>query len=114
MVLGNDAFEGRLNHLDGRSREHIEIEVIAIHSVLEDLVQQFDIVFQANRLAHLIQMLLAHFLAKLGIMQQQVGQLRALLTRFNLAMPCALRSNSAVGIPTNSLNTYPESSNVRV
>ena len=58
--------------------------MIAIHSVLEHLIEQFDIVFQANVLAHFVEMLLAHSLAKLGIVQQQVGQLGALLHQVQL------------------------------
>ena len=68
----------------GRCGEHIEIEVIAIHSVLENLVEQFDIFFQADVLADFVQMLFAHLLAKLGIVQKQIGQLRALLHQVQL------------------------------
>ena len=84
MVAGNDAFERGLNHLHRGRGEHIKIEVIAVHSVLENLVKQFDIFFQADVLAHFVQMLLAHFLAELGIVQQQIGQLRALLHQVQL------------------------------
>ena len=68
----------------GRCGEHVKVEVISIHPVLEDLVKQFDIVFQANVLADFVEMLFAHSAAKLGIVQKQVGQLRALLHQVQL------------------------------
>ena len=58
--------------------------MIAVHSVLEHLVKQFDIFFQPDVLADFVQMLFPHFLAELGIMQQQVRQLRALLHQVQL------------------------------
>jgi hypothetical protein len=51
---------------------------------------------------------------KLGIVQQQVSKFGALLNKIKFAIPFALRSNSAVGMPTSSLSTYPESLKVKV
>jgi hypothetical protein len=58
--------------------------VIAVHPVPEGLVEQFNVFFQANSLAHLVEMLFAHLLPEFGIMQQQVRQLRSLLYQVQL------------------------------
>ena len=55
MILGNDPLQRRLNHLNRRCREHVEIKVESIDSSIENLVNLFDIVFEANALAHLNQ-----------------------------------------------------------
>ncbi len=96
VVTGNDPLESGLNHFHRGGGDYVEIEVIAIHSVLEHLVKQFDIFFQADVLADFVEMLLPHLLAELGIMQKQVRQFRPLLhqVQFGHALRLAFKFRS--------------------
>src|SRR5882672_5413294 len=51
----------------------------AIDSVFQNAVQQLNVVFQANALAHFVQMFFTHTGAEFGIVKKQVGKLRSLL-----------------------------------
>lgn len=79
MIGRNDSFKRGLNDLRGSGRKNIEVEVIAFDAVVENLVQQCNILLQANAFADLIEMLLADSRAELRIVQQQVGEFGPLL-----------------------------------
>ncbi|HXT72991.1 MAG TPA: hypothetical protein VN785_03985 [Candidatus Angelobacter sp.] len=64
--------------------------MIAFDSVVENLVQKRDVLLQADTLADLIEMLAANSRTELGIMQQQVGQLGALLNQIEFRHACRL------------------------
>ena len=72
ILFGHDAFERRLNHLDRRGGQDIEIEVVAIDSAIENLVEQIDLLFQSHPFAGLIEVLAANFAVKFRIVQQQI------------------------------------------
>ena len=60
-VIGrNDSFEGRMNHFHGCCGQYVEIETVALNSVLEELVEQINIFFQTNLLAGLDEVLATH------------------------------------------------------
>src|SRR5262249_24611144 len=84
VVRRNDVLQRSSNHFHRRSAEHIKIKMIAVDPVLQNLVQLLNVFFQANDLAHLIKMLLAYTAAKFRVVQQQVGQLGALLDQIKL------------------------------
>src|SRR4029077_10981960 len=79
MIFGNDAFESRANDFDWCRRKYIEVKVVTVDSLLEKLVEKLDVVFQANSLAHLVEVFATNAGTKLGIMQQQISQFSALL-----------------------------------
>src|ERR1700686_1160263 len=60
---------------------------MAVDARVEQLVKQFDVALETNPLAHFVQMFLANFGLELRIMQQQVGELRALLHQIDLGHP---------------------------
>src|ERR1700676_3619016 len=57
---------------------------MAVDASVEQLVQKLDVALESNPLADLVQMFLANFGFELRIMQQQVGELRALLHQVDL------------------------------
>src|SRR6266478_6163804 len=81
MVRGNDAFERRLDHLFGRRRDDVKRELIPV-DCLQQLRQQPDIRLEANLLSNFDQMLFANT-AILRVVQQQVGELSALLNKMH-------------------------------
>ena len=68
-----------MNHFNRSRRENIEVESVSVNSSFQILIKQINIVFEPNPLPNFIKMLFAHPAAKLGIMQQQVGEFGALL-----------------------------------
>jgi len=58
--------------------------------------------------------LLAHAASILGVVQQQVGELSALLDEVLSASIAILPSKTLAGIPTSSLSTRPESLKLNV
>src|ERR1700683_514083 len=84
VILGHDAFESGVNHLDGRGRENVKIEDESIHAPFEDLVKKFDIPLEANALAYLVKMFLAHLGFELRVVEKQVGEFGSLLDQVNL------------------------------
>src|SRR6478735_4098263 len=72
VIRWNNAFEGRLNNLFGRSRDDVEGELMPTQ-ILQQLRKQSDVLFQADPLANLDQVFLAHA-SQIGIVQQQVGE----------------------------------------
>src|SRR5208282_212571 len=78
-VGGHNSFERRLDHLDGSGREDGEFEMITLDAVIENLVQQSDVVFEADALPHFVEVLPAHARLEFRVVEQQVGELRPLL-----------------------------------
>ena len=60
---------------------------MSVDAGFEDLIKQFDIPFEANALAHFMEMLFAHFVFELGIVKQKVSELRSLLDQIDLGHP---------------------------
>lgn len=79
VIRGDDAFERGVDHFDRSGRKNVKIKIVAFDAVIERLVEQADIVLQANALADLVEMLAADAGAKFGIVQQQVSQFGTLL-----------------------------------
>ena len=77
VIGGHNALQRGLNHLFGRGRNHVELEMVAVQ-VLEKLHEQADILFQADPLAGFDQVMLANA-PEFRVVQQQIGQLSALL-----------------------------------
>ena len=57
---------------------------MAVDARVEKLIEKLDVALQTNALAHLAQMFLSDFGFELRIMQQQVGEFRALLHQVDL------------------------------
>src|SRR5580704_2808085 len=87
VVLRHDVFECRLNDFDRSRGEDVEIKFIAIDLIGENLVEQVDVVFQANAFSDFVEMLAANSSAEFGIVQQQVGELRPLLDEVQFLHP---------------------------
>ena len=84
-VIGRDnALEGRADYFHRAGRDHIEIEVIALNFLGEEAVEQVNVRLQAHPLAGLVEVLGTHFRAEFGIVQQQIGELAALLDEVQL------------------------------
>src|SRR5262249_26183960 len=64
--------------------------MVAGNAAVENLIQQRDVVLQANALADLVQMLLANARLEFWIMQQQVCELCALLNEIKSRHPGGL------------------------
>src|SRR5262245_302414 len=84
VVRWNYSFQGRPDHFDGRGGEHVKIEMVTIDSAGQDLVEQIDILLQADALADFVQVFFAHPAAKHRIVQQQVSEFRTLLDEVQL------------------------------
>src|SRR5260221_1464088 len=81
MILGNDAFQRRLDDLLRRRRNHVKRELITL-DVVEQLREQPDIRLEPNLLTNLYQVFLSNA-AVLRVMQQQIRQLPALLNEMH-------------------------------
>src|SRR5207237_4221879 len=57
VVERNNPFQGGLDDLDGSSREHVKIETVAVNPLSQDLIEQLNILLQADTLADLVQVL---------------------------------------------------------
>src|ERR1019366_6953339 len=90
MIGGDNAFQGRADHFHRASRDHVEIEVVALNFIGKEAVEQVNIRLQAHPLARLVQMLRTDLGAKLGVVQQQVGEFAALLHQVQLRHPGGL------------------------
>src|ERR1022692_2366178 len=84
MILRDDVFQRRINHLDGSGGENVEVEEVAIHAGFEDLVKQFDVPFEADALAYLVEMFFADLGFELRVVEQEIGELRTLLHEVDL------------------------------
>src|SRR3954464_1751842 len=45
VIRRNDVLERRLDYFLGRSRQHVEVEVVAFDSAIENLIEQLDVLF---------------------------------------------------------------------
>src|SRR5581483_9723957 len=79
VVSGHYAFQGGADHFHRRSRQNVEIEIVALDTAGQDLREQPDIFLQANALADFVKVLPAHTRAELGVVQQQIREFGALL-----------------------------------
>ena len=87
-VIGrNNVFQCRDNDLDRSRRQPIKIKLVPVDARIASLVKQFDVPLEADSFADLAEMFFANFGLELGIMQQQVGQFRALLHQVDLGHP---------------------------
>src|SRR5207248_2844553 len=96
VVFGHNTFQWRLNNLDRRRGDDIEVKMESWNPAVENLIEQRNIFFQTYALAHLVKVFFADPVLKLGIMQQQIRELRPLLhqiqprhpSRFTLELVC--------------------------
>src|SRR5664280_2886716 len=79
MIGRDNALEGRADHFHRASRDHVEIEVVALNFLGKEAVERIDIGLQPDALARFIEMLAAHLRAELGVVQQQIGEFPPLL-----------------------------------
>src|ERR1035438_9390848 len=79
MIGRDDALERRADHFHRASRDHVEIEVVALNFLGKEAVERIDIGLQPDAPARFIEMLAAHLRAELGVVQQQIGEFPPLL-----------------------------------
>src|SRR5579872_1320198 len=60
VVAWNDTFKCRLDNFNRGCGEDVEVEVVAVDSGVEDLIEQSDVLFQADALADFVKMLASH------------------------------------------------------
>ena len=102
VVGGDDALQRRADYFHRSRGDYIEVEVVVVHFLGEEAVEQINVRLQAHALARLIKVLRAH-LAKFGIVQQQVGEFAALLDEVQLgharrlALELRLRNPEDIG-----------------
>src|ERR1700731_1734282 len=60
VIRGNNVLERRLNNLHRTRENHVELEPMSRDSLVQNTVQEVDVLFEANALAHFAQVLGTH------------------------------------------------------
>jgi len=84
VVRGHDALQGGAHHLHRRRRDHVKVEVVAVHLAGQKAIEKSNVRLQAHAAADFVQILPPHPRAELGVVQQQVHQFAALLHQVQL------------------------------
>src|SRR6266704_2706312 len=83
-VIGrNDALERRLDNFLGRGGDDVEMKFVTLRQIVEGAREKCDVVFQADALAGLNEMVAADA-AEIRVMENQIAKLRALLDEVHL------------------------------
>ena len=83
-VIGrNDAFERRLDDFLRRGGDDVEMKFVTLRQIVEDAREKCDVVFQADALAGLNEMIAADA-AEIRVVENQIAKLRALLDEVHL------------------------------
>src|ERR1019366_9539683 len=84
VVLWHDPLQRRLDHLYRRRREHVKIKVKSVDPTVEYLVNLLYVFLEANALAHLEQVIAPDARMELGIMQEKIKKIGAILNHVQL------------------------------
>src|SRR5580704_9280350 len=70
VIVGNDALQRRIDNLHRRCRENVEIKKMSVNTGRQDLVEEFNVPFKPDTLAHFVQMLFSYFCLEFRIVEQ--------------------------------------------